>query len=169
MNRPWVVNASPLIALAKIGRLDLLLTGGRTVIVPEAVVCEILDGPGDDPARQALSAGWGPLRAQVVPAPDILEWGLGAGETAVLTLAREKALTAVVDDRSARRAASALGVRVLGTLGVVLRARLNGHIPSSVEILLELKRAGLRLGGDILREALRETTGETWPETFEGA
>jgi len=37
----WVVNASPIIALAKINRLDLLLRGSGTLVIPEAVVDEI--------------------------------------------------------------------------------------------------------------------------------
>ena len=42
MKDAWVVNASPLIALAKIGRLDLLRAAEREVIIPEAVAKEIL-------------------------------------------------------------------------------------------------------------------------------
>jgi hypothetical protein len=38
----WVVNASPLIALAKIGRLELLQGPSRTLLVPEAVAAEIV-------------------------------------------------------------------------------------------------------------------------------
>ncbi len=44
---PLVVNASPLIVLAKIGRLQLLDALGSEVIVPEAVAAEILRGLGE--------------------------------------------------------------------------------------------------------------------------
>jgi hypothetical protein len=36
MIETWIANASPVIALAKIERLDLLLVEGRTLLIPEA-------------------------------------------------------------------------------------------------------------------------------------
>lgn len=51
VEKPWVVNASPLIALAKIGHLDLLLAPSRILMIPEAVVEEVRVGPPEDPAR----------------------------------------------------------------------------------------------------------------------
>jgi len=61
----WVVNASPIIALAKINRLDLLLRGSGTLVIPEAVVDEIQAGPVGDPARTALAGGFGGVPAPV--------------------------------------------------------------------------------------------------------
>lgn len=51
----WVVNSSPIITLAKIGRLDLLISQNLKILVPEAVADEIASGPPDDPARLAIS------------------------------------------------------------------------------------------------------------------
>ncbi len=59
MSDVWVVNASPVIALAKAGHLRLLERSCRELLVPEAVVAEIIAGPPSDPARQALQGGWG--------------------------------------------------------------------------------------------------------------
>ena len=56
MRVTWVVNASPLISLAKIGRLDLLSAAEREVLIPAAVAKEILAGPAGDPASVALVA-----------------------------------------------------------------------------------------------------------------
>ncbi|MEP6906042.1 MAG: hypothetical protein ABI875_08140 [Gemmatimonadales bacterium] len=90
----WVVNASPLISLAKIGRLDLLRAEGRDVLIPAAVEEEILAGPRDDAALIALTAH--AFAEPVVSAQrvEVLEWGLGAGETAVLSLALDRGATA---------------------------------------------------------------------------
>jgi predicted nucleic acid-binding protein len=41
MNDIWITNASPVIALAKIERLDLLWDEGHTLLVPKAVADEI--------------------------------------------------------------------------------------------------------------------------------
>src|SRR6266536_2175092 len=46
----WVVNASPLILLAKVKHLELLLKLSNTLVIPASVVTEIKTGPADDPA-----------------------------------------------------------------------------------------------------------------------
>ena len=51
MARVRFVNASPLITLAKVGRLDLLSGPGVQLVIPEAVAEEVLAGPEGDPAE----------------------------------------------------------------------------------------------------------------------
>lgn len=160
----WIVNASPIIALAKIEKLDLLLAQGRMLLIPEDVADEIIKAPEQDTARQAIESGWCSRFPAVTLDPEVLEWGLGTGESAVLSLARQQQALAVVDDRAARIACKALGIRLIGTLGVVLLARLEGRISSSVEILKALQGVGLYLDDGVIRVALRKTTGENWPE-----
>jgi predicted nucleic acid-binding protein len=157
----WVVNASPVIALAKAERIDLLERSCRELLVPEAVVAEILAGPPSDPARHAIQGGWGQTVACPHIPPRLLEWGLGTGETAVLALAAERRLTAVLDDAAARTCAKALGIDVIGTLGVVLRAKKKAIIPSAADVLKALRTAGLYLNDDVVRAAL-EGIGEGW-------
>ena len=119
----WVVNASPVIALAKVGHLDLLDADAPCIVLPQSVADEIRHGPDGDPARQALDNGWGGNPVTAAPDPLVVEWGLGAGETAVLSIARRKNALAVIDDGAARSAARAIGIASIGTLGIVLRAR----------------------------------------------
>ncbi len=158
-----VVNASPLITLAKVGQLGLLEETGFTVVIPAPVAREVLRWPAEDPARKALSAGWGGTPVPVEPDVDIMEWGLGSGESGVITLARSMKGVAVIDDGAARSAALALGVRLTGTLGLVLRAARLGRIASAAEVLEQLVDAGLRLNNDVVRDALAQVTGESWP------
>lgn len=89
MGETWVVNASPIISLGWIGRLDLLEAEGTTLLLPEAVVTEVCAGPPLDHARLAIEKGWGSNRVAVPATADVIEWGLGAGESAVITLARQ--------------------------------------------------------------------------------
>jgi predicted nucleic acid-binding protein len=119
VDETWVVNASPIITLGWIERLDLLAEGEQKLVLPDAVVTEVLAGPPSDHARVALERGWGPNRVAVAATNDVLEWGLGPGESAVITLARRERATAILDDAEARACARTLGVPVMGTLGVV--------------------------------------------------
>jgi predicted nucleic acid-binding protein len=157
----WVVNASPVIVLAKAERLDLLSHSCREVLMPEAVVAEILAGPPGDRARQAIEGGWGRQVACPDVPPRLLEWGLGAGETAVLALAAGRKLTAVLDDAAARTCARALGIEVIGTVGAVLRAKKKAIIPSAADVLNALRTAGLYLDDEVVRTAL-SAVGERW-------
>jgi len=164
----WVVNASRIIALAKVDRLDLLLSSARTLIIPEAVAEEIRAGPAGDPARTAVSGGFEGIPTPVEIQSDVSAWGLGRGESAVLCLAGQRAAVAILDDRDARRAATTMGISVLGTLGVILRARAEGRIDSASEILKALQRNGLRLNNELVATALRNAFGETWePQALE--
>jgi predicted nucleic acid-binding protein len=84
------------------------------------------------------------------------------GETSVLGVALERSpATAVLDDAAARTCAKALGIDVIGTLGVVLRAKIKGIIPSAAEVLKSLRAAGLHLDEKVAIVALKGI-GETW-------
>ena len=61
--------------------------------------------------------------------------------------------TAFVDDRAVRRCAKALGIRLLGTLGVVLLARATGVVPVTGPIVEELRGVGLWLEDEITEAA----------------
>lgn len=161
MSEVWVVNASPLIALAKVGRLKLLVGAGREVVVPDAVAREVAAGP-DDAATTAIRSELSGLVVPQADLPSVIEWGLGAGETAVLSAAIARRGRAVVDDREARSAANALGIPLAGTLGVVVLARSEGRIGSAAEVLHQMKGAGLRLDDHLVREALRRFADEDW-------
>ena len=59
MGDTWIVNASPIITLAKVDRLDLLADQASQVWIPEAVAMEVRSGPESDSGRRALEGGWG--------------------------------------------------------------------------------------------------------------
>lgn len=164
MAEQWVVNASPLISLARIEQIHLLTELADDLLVPAAVVDEVMAGPEDDPARLYLSHS--PLpNAQVALVPSVQAWDLGSGESAVLSYAyHHPGWRAVVDDGAARKCAKALGIPVIGTLGIVLRAAVNHKILAAAPLLHQLHAAGFRLNHEVIRVALAETTGESWPE-----
>jgi predicted nucleic acid-binding protein len=86
------------------------------------------------------------------------------GETAVLAvaLARSDCMT-VLDDAAGRRCARTLGIPVIGTLGVVLRAKRQGRIASAASIMRDLCAAGLYLDDAMVATVLRHGVGEVWP------
>lgn len=130
MTERAVVNASPLIYLSRADPLDLLRLAGHEIAIPEAVARELFARGEDDPAAAAIrETSW--IEVVIDPAvpASILAWDLGPGESSVLSWALQRpGCLAVIDDLEGRRCAEAHGVRLRGTLGLVLRARQSGMI-----------------------------------------
>ena len=155
--RKWVVNASPLILLANVNHLAFLDTLCAEMVIPAAVACEIRAGPQKDAAQRWLEGeGQSRIRCLERIDPVIAAWDLGAGESAVLTWARQNpGYEAILDDRAARDCATTLGLPVRGTLGVVLLAKREGLIPRVQPIFQQLLGIGLRIAPDVLDMALK--------------
>lgn len=151
-----IVNASPLIHLGDIDRIDLLRSLFDTIETPVAVAEEIRAKGEEDPAARALAAAaW----LSIVTTPDasapLLAWDLGAGETTVLAQALSRPGTeAIIDDLAARRCAKAFGIPICGTLGLVLRAARKGIVSDPVGILNQLRSAGMWLDPGLFEQVL---------------
>lgn len=162
--RKWVLNASPLILLGKVGHIDLLEALCMKMVIPAAVAAEVCAGPRRDASQDWLK---GRAQAHICPIdqvdPLVRAWDLGAGESEVLTWARQNpGYEAILDDRAARDCAIALGIPVRGTLGIVLAARQEGLIPRVRPIFQRLLDAGMRIAPDVLDTAL-SLAGEKEP------
>lgn len=138
-----VSDTSPISNLAIIGRLGLLREQFGTVLVPSAVQQEIsrLSHPAATGVIDAAFAdGWlrvTPLR-QAVPRETAA--GLHPGETEALALAVEqRADIVLLDDGDARRRAAEIGLHFIGVLGILLRARKQGGVPSLREAIRRLR------------------------------
>lgn len=154
----WVVDASPLIFLAKLERLDLLRQAAGSVCLPQAVADEIQARP--DMATQVLEQAlqtW--IEVRVVDnrmAVDLLLAELDLGEAEVIVLAKIlNAEYVVMDDLDARRFARRVGLRPIGTLGLLLAARLRGEIPSLQAEIQRLEKFGFRVSSALKAQLLR--------------
>ena len=167
-----VINATPLIAFAVIGRLDLLRSLFDSVIVPAEVYDEVVVRGTGKPGADALAgANWLQVEASPpIPEIDPLLTGLDAGEIAVLHLARQIGPAwVIIDERQARRIAFALKLPVKGTLGVLLAAVLAGLLTreEALEALEKLQQAGIRISSrwqDWLRTELDQISYQISPQ-----
>jgi len=153
-----VVNASPLIYLASSGLIDLLKVASDTIVVPDAVAQEILVRGSADPTATAIqTTAWIQVVEAPAPSDELAAWDLGKGETAVLAYAAANAgTTAIIDDLAGRRCAEAIGVKLRGTLGLVLIAKRRGIVTSARETLTRLRAAGMYLADAVIDRALQE-------------
>lgn len=152
----WVCNSSPLISLARIGRLDLIESLAAKILVPDTVVREIEAGGDRDSAAHAINAS---SRLQITADVDLPEavrsWGLDPGESQVLaTASQEPGCVVVLDDRAARRCAAALSIPMVGTVGVVALARQRSTLKAAAPIYQALRDAGLFLSPALVKAVL---------------
>lgn len=155
MNERWIADASPLIILARSGMLDLLFGLCPDPVIPHSVAEEIRMGRDGDPAKDWLTVdGERYVTGPVTPSPEVARWGLGDGESEVLTIALSAPLAvAILDDHAARKCAVASGIRVRGTLGIVVLAKRRGLIMEAAPAFDALRESGLRVSADLLAAA----------------
>ena len=152
-----IVNASPLILLSKVGRLDLLRLGGADVVTPDTVIAEIGVKGSKDPTAVAIGqTSW----LAVVQAPAIPEAvrasRLDAGESAVLAMAHGVPdCEVVLDDLADRRCAARLGIPCSGTLGLVLAAKRLSLIRVARPLVEQIRHAGFYLDDEFVDEVLK--------------
>ena len=145
MTRRAVTNSTCLIALGRINTLDLLPKVFAAILAPPAVSTEF-----------GIALDW--LRVQA-PSDDALVKALAtqlhAGEAEAIALAMELGdATIILDDKKARRIASDLGLRVTGTLGVLVRAKRQGVVPAVKPLLDRLETAGFYTNEPLREKAL---------------
>ena len=156
MSRVWVVNASPLILLGKIDRVTLLSELSDELIVPDVVVREVGAKPGGERIISTVaSLPRARFQGEIATPSEIAAWNLGRGESQVLALAETYPRSrAVLDDLEARRCAQSLGLALIGTLGVVLRAKRKGVIERARPVVEHLRRVGLYASDSLVERAL---------------
>ena len=76
------------------------------------------------------------------------------GEAAAIALAVERQHRIVLDDRRARDLAHRMGLKIIGTVGILVRAKRTGLLTWVSPVLNELVEKGFRLSEDLKREAL---------------
>jgi predicted nucleic acid-binding protein len=154
----WVCNSSPLIALARIQRLDLLESLAAEVLVPGTVVLEIEAGAGRDGAAHAVrSSSRLRIRPDVEIPETIRSWQLDPGECQVLSLAlQQHGCGVVIDDRAARRCAGSFSIPMIGTIGLVALARQRGTLKAAAPVYKALRDAGLFVSPALLEAVLAQ-------------
>jgi predicted nucleic acid-binding protein len=141
-----IADASPLIGLDRAGHLRLLPGVFADLAAPPAVIAEFGRRPD-----------W--LREVPVERPsevDLLRaLTFGAGESEALAVAlHTPGSTVLLDERRARRFATTRGISVIGTAGVLLRAKQRELIPAVRPALDDLLRTGFRFSDALYQGVL---------------
>lgn len=158
-----VSNSTPLIYLAKIGRLDLLQELFGEVLIPKGVYDEVVEKGKSLGIKDAYIVEAAVVQGWIkVIAADPLEMPieLDKGEEEALSLAKQLKATVLIDEVSARSAARLLDLTPRGTIFVLLLALKEKKIvfDELMQALNELIDAGFRLKEEVYVQAIKEAT-----------
>jgi len=148
MPKAIISGTSCFIILTKIGQLDILQKIYGQIITTIEVATEY---------GQTLP-DWVEIRAATDKySRQILEMQIDLGEASAIALALETSESLVIlDDYKARKIAEQLGLEITGTIGVIIKAKLLGIIPSIKPYLIKIRNTDFRLSNDIEIQALKE-------------
>lgn len=130
MNERIVINTGPLIALGKMQAFDLIAQLPYDFCCPPQVETELLNGVAlGHPVTRPAWVTVLPLQAPLTPFASLV---LDDGEAAVIQLALEQQISRVcIDESKGRRAALSVGLQVVGSLGLLGKAKSEGLISAA--------------------------------------
>lgn len=147
MPEPIIIDTSSLIALERINLLQILCKIYKEVVIPESVIKEF--------GNLSLSC----LSIRKVESNLlkllITDLNLGKGEADVIALASQTGLKVIIDDLKARKVAENMGLKLTGTIGVLLKAERLGLIASAQEKVSELREKGFYVSEQLLEDISR--------------
>jgi predicted nucleic acid-binding protein len=142
-----ISDTSCLILYDKIGRFNILHATFEQVVVTQEVAAEYGTLPD-----------W--IEVKSLKNRDLydgLKLELGKGEASSIAFAVENENTLlIIDERKGRKRAEEFGLSIIGSLGVLLKAKEKGVIPNLLEILKEIDKTDFRISESIKEKLLGE-------------
>jgi uncharacterized protein len=154
-----VADAGPIIALARLERLDLLRQVVESLVIPDAVYEELVGRGHNRPgAAEVAQAGW--MHRRTVTDRDAvahLPHVLHAGEREAIVLAHELHAQLLIDEQRGREIAVAQGLEIVGILHLFADAKRRGLIPAVRPLVEALLAIGYWLDEErVIRPFLQE-------------
>jgi len=157
-----VADTGPLVILSKLNHLHLLRQLYSEVRIPETVLLEstVLVHRQDAKCIREFVAQYVRVFPDLAPDdPSYLDHGLDEGETQAISLAKQAGCPVLLDERRGRLAAKQEHVDVLGTVGLLLKAKQARLIPQVSGLLDKMLDCDYRLAPELVRRA-KELAGE---------
>ncbi|AZT91084.1 DUF3368 domain-containing protein [Caldicellulosiruptor changbaiensis] len=154
--RKVIDNSTPIIALNSINKLYLLKSLYEKVYIPYAVYEEVaLSGPEDKRINVKKHEFIVIEKIKNEEAKKFFSTSLHKGEVEVIILAKEiNAELCVIDDYLARKYANLFGLKVTGTIGILIKAKEKGLIQHVKPFLDELIKNKIYIGKDLYNQIL---------------
>ena len=152
-----ISDTSPITNLIRIGQLDILKKLFKEVVIPQQVYEELLNYENQ---KSAIEQRTWIVMMKVKDREQVkeLEIKLDAGEAEAIVLAHElKADMLIIDERKGRIIAEEYGLKIIGLLGVLLKAKREGYLKELKPIMDRLiDEIGFRVSTDLYDRILKE-------------
>jgi predicted nucleic acid-binding protein len=153
-----VADSGPLICLARINQLELLPRLFAKILVPPEVWDEVtVRGQGHPGAYEVSQVTWTTIQKpdpQLVKPLSIL---VDAEEAQAIALAQTTAdCTILLDDARARKVAQRIGIKQIGTIGLLLRAKRRGLIEKIRPQIDGLVENGIYIRKELIDAVLKD-------------
>ena len=137
MHKTIISDTSCLILLDKISELEILNKLFGTITTTTEVAEEFgQELPGWFEIRQPVDKNY----------QSIIEASVDKGEASAIALAIESDdCLLIIDDLKGRKFALQLGLTIIGTIGIIVDAKLTGIIPSVIPVLAKIKDTNFRI------------------------
>ncbi|MDO5616684.1 MAG: DUF3368 domain-containing protein [Cruoricaptor ignavus] len=148
MHKIIISDTSCLIILSKIGELEILKKLYQTIVTTSEIANEF---------GEELPSWIEIFKVKDISKQQLLELQIDKGESSAIALALENPNSKIIlDDYKARKVADQLGIDFTGTIGIIVRAKLNGIIPSIKPYLEKIKETNFRISPELELIALKE-------------
>lgn len=148
-----IADSSALVALAIVDKLDLLERLFGEVYVPRAVYNEVSQENKEESTRLKLYCNDKVLDISTAFNFNI---SLGQGESKAIILYKEKnANFLLCDDKKAKKFAQNFGINVIGSLGILIKAKQENLIPEISSLVEILKSSRIFIDDKIYKLVLK--------------
>ncbi len=138
-----VSNTTPLLSFIKLNRLDILEKVYKEITIPEAVYKELEKGKNKY-YRNISDESW--IKVVKIKNKSLikqLEKDLDKGEAEAIALSLEiSADLLLIDEKLGRKIAEEKGIKITGTIGVLLKAKKKGIVREVKPLIYELIEKG---------------------------
>lgn len=156
MPRTVISNSTVIIAFSIIEKLDILKNLYGEIILAEEVYNELLKGQ-NKPGSNISDFDWIKIKnSNNLVLIEYLSFNIHKGEAETISLAEElKADLLLLDDYWARKFAEYRGFKITGTVGILVKAKNEGLIPSIKPYLEKLNSCNFRISDELYTQALK--------------
>ncbi|MGC4128506.1 MAG: DUF3368 domain-containing protein [Bergeyella sp.] len=154
--RKVVSNTTPVISLLKIGKLHILKDLYGEILIPLEVFNEIEAGKNKAFYTDLSKIEW--IKIEKIRNETSLSYflDLDKGEAEAIILATEKEADLIIlDETLGRFYARHAGLKITGTVGILLKAKQKGYLPELKPLLFELKAKEVWFSNNFIKEILK--------------
>lgn len=151
-----VSNTTPVISLLKLDKLEILRDLYGEVFIPREVFNEIEAGKNKEYYTDLSKIDW--IKIEAIENEKSLSFflDLDKGEAEAIVLAIEKEADLIIlDETLGRFHAKHAGLKVTGTVGILIKAKQLGYITELKSLLLELRTKDVWLSDNFIEEILK--------------